>query len=314
MRKLVVLAIALCGLAVLAGAGYMFYTMFFPEGEFAAPELVAAWHEWGVVNETATEVRSTIIIYNPGGYSATLEDLDYRIYVNDIKMAVGHLREPAQIRPKSNSTIRISTFIDNTKLPDLWVSYVRNGEKVHVEVEGEARLKAFGISFTIPISYSEDYEPEEKLEELLDVDEPYNITTSTGQVIATVERVDTSWGNVTEQTTELIHVITLYNPNPTVLVITQMRYEALVNNLPLAEGIQPMNNITVGPYEAVNITVYTYLDNTLIDDWWVSHLQNDETSNILVNVFMVLADGVEVPIYQRSLVVETDLLGAMTYP
>mgnify|MGYP000244580019 CR=1 FL=1 len=314
MKKLVVLTIALGCLALLAGAGYMVYTMFFPEGEFAAPELVAAWHEWGVVNKTVTEVRSTIIIYNPGGYSATLEALDYRIYVNDIRIAVGHLREPAEIRPKSNSTIKVSTFIDNTKLPDLWVSYVSSGEKINVEVEGEARVRAFGIAFSIPISYSKDYEPEEKLEDLLDIDEPYNVTTPTGQVIVTVQQVDTSWGNVNQTTTEFVHLVTLYNPNPTILVITQMRYETIVNGLELAEGIQPMNNITIGPYETVNITVYTYLNNTLIDDWWVSHLQNDETSNILVNVFMVLANGTEVPIYQRSFVVETDLLGALTYP
>jgi len=314
VKKLILTAVLIGALAMLAGVGYIVYTMIFPGGELAKPELVAAWHEWGVVNETVTEIRSTIIIYNPGGYSATIESLDYEIYVNEIKMAVGHLREPASIEPRSNCTVKVSTLIDNTRIPDLWVSYASSGESIHVEVKGEAIVRAFGITFRVPLSYANDYTPEEKLEDLLDVDEPYNVTSPTGQVILTVESVDTSWGSVTNETTEFIHLVTVYNPNPVPVVMNRTEYEAVVNNLTLASGVQPLANLVIGPYETKNITLYTYLNNTLLDDWWVSHLTNDEKSSVVVKVFMVLADGTRLLIYERSFLVETDILEAMTYP
>jgi len=310
LKKAVVIA-AILGLLALA-AGWS-YNTFFSGGKLAIPELKAAWHEWGVVNETVTEIRSTIIIYNPGGYSATVESLTYEVYVNDIKIAVGHLVEPARIEPKSNATIRVRTFIDNTKIPDLWVSYVTNNENLHLEVEAQAVVKAFGLTLNVPISFSKDYRPEPPLEERLDIHEEYNITVN-GQTLVTVEEVDTSWGTVTNETTQLIHNITLYNPNPFPIVISRMRYVAVVNDLTIAEGEQPMANITLGPHETKCVLVYTYIDNTLLDDWWVSHVRNGEVSNVNVTVFMVLENGVLVPVYERSFTVQTDLLEAMSYP
>jgi len=62
------------------------------------------------------------------------------------------------------------------------------------------------------------------------------------------------------------------------------------------------------------VLVYTYINNTLLDDWWVSHVRNGEKSDVDVTVFMVLENDVLVPIYERSFTVQTDLLEAMSYP
>ncbi len=310
LKKVIAIAVIICVLAAIAGYGYV---TFFPGGRLAVPELKEAHHEWGVVNETVTEIKSTFIIYNPGGYSARIEDLVYDIFVNDIKMATGRLAKPVELKPRRNSTVRVSTFIDNTKIPDLWVSYITNNETLHVEVKGEALVKAFGLTFHVPIRFTRDYRPEPPLEERLDVNEPHNVTIFPNGTYITVERVDTSWGEVSQETTVLIHNITIYNPNNIPIALTEMNYTAVVNGLSIAEGEQPVN-VILGRKERRWLLVYTYIDNTLIDDWWVSHVRNGERSTVEITIYLITRSGAQVPIYERTFTIETDLLGAASYP
>jgi len=306
VKKALVIGVII--IAVLAAGAYY---IAFPEGELALPEIKSVTHEWGVVNATTTEIISHVVIYNPSGLSATIESLTYTIYVNNITMAIGHVEGPVNIPAKGEATITLSTYIDNTKLPTWWASHIRNGERSIIRVKGTAKVKAFGISFNLPFSIPAQ-------EAITDLAERFDITNKTvcldlpilpEPICLLVEKLDNSWGKVNETTTEIKHDLTVRNENNFTIVIPDMEleYEVLMNNIRLATGQVPIESRVLEPGEAMRLMFNTYVDNTVIDDAWVSHLLNHEKSTVVVKVYAVVG-GLRLLIYEDSYTYQTDIL------
>ncbi len=57
----------------------------------------------------------------------------------------------AEIKPNSELTIVISTKLENDKIPDWWISHIRNGEKSTMRVKGYLvfDLKIMELSFQV---------------------------------------------------------------------------------------------------------------------------------------------------------------------
>jgi len=283
-------------------------------------------HEWGVVNENVTEVRSYVVICNPSPISAKLESLEYEIYMNDIKMAEGSSVETVDIPARGEAEVHLSTFIDNSKIPSWWASHVGNGEKTTTRIEGRAEVKIYGLTYEIPFSLQKEFETD--FEEEADLTEPKEVEIADlrplyKRVYVVVESVDTSWGEVSEETTQLIHVAEIYNPNDFDIPVTSFRYRITANEVILAEGEQPLELVVLEAGKTTTLRLYTYLDNTKLDDWWVSHINNGEKTYVKVEVYaayrvQIPIIGVDITVEKEVLVkeftVETDILGELTYP
>jgi len=277
LKKAVVIGVLLLIFASVAAGVYY---VAFPGGRLATPEVREAWHEWGVVNATTTEIISHVVIYNPSRATLTIEDLTYTIYLNDIEFATGRLQEPVQVPPQGEAEVVLRTYLDNTKIPVWWVSHLQNGEKTVVKAEGRAKLRIFGVSFTVPFSIPAQ-EAETNLDERFDLE---NVTIDLADVpflnesiTLYVREVDTSWGEVSQATTELLHHAVIMNTYDVPVLVHDMsiEYGIWVNDVLLGNGTVPVESELVPPGGTYELDFSTVRDTDVLYDVWVSHHQHD---------------------------------------
>ena len=287
-------------------------------------ELKSITHRWALVNETITAIESTVVVHNPTPISATLKHLEYTIRLNGIDFGTGRSSEPVEVPAQGDATINLTTYIENEKIPAWWVSHVKAGERTEADISGVATVEALGTTFDVPFQYSGEFETD--IEEQADITEPFDIVLVSGlpiigDVKVRVEEVDTSWGEITAEETQLIHVARIYNPNDFDIPATSMRYIIEANGIRLAEGEQPLN-LVLKARSTTHLVLFTSIDNTLLDEWWVSHVQNNETTHLAISIkatweFTVPFLGsftVERLVYHVEMDVKTDILSALAYP
>ncbi|PTD94133.1 hypothetical protein C9439_03555 [archaeon SCG-AAA382B04] len=125
-----------------------------------------------------------------------------------------------------------------------------------------------------------------------------------------VDVVSASWGEITEEESELIVGVRVDNPNPVGLVFGDLlvEYDVSMNDVLMDSGVE--RDIELGSgVQRINFSVY--LNNSRMDKWWVSHLENDELTVISFSPRVVLDFGFrsfsfDVPVFTREF--STDLL------
>ncbi|MFB6188223.1 MAG: LEA type 2 family protein, partial [Halobacteriaceae archaeon] len=95
--------------------------------------------------------------------------------------------------------------------------------------------------------------------------------------------IQNRFGNVNQSTTEIVTNITIINPNPIGITIggLQVNYTVYLNSITMASGQHSGISIPSG---RSSIVLHTFMKNNRIPDWWVSHIQNDETTVMKVDV------------------------------
>jgi LEA14-like dessication related protein len=125
----------------------------------------------------------------------------------------------------------------------------------------------------------------------------------------TVESTSYEWGAVTDETTEIVTSVTVDNPNPVgVPGVVNVAYTARLNDVTLARGER--SGVGFGPGRNT-ITLAAEMQNTKIADWWVTHVNGGEQSELAVDA-TVNAPGFSREIPAKSSTVETDILGGFT--
>ena len=84
------------------------------------PEVREISHEWGKVTTSTTEIITKIVVYNPNPVPIPLKDVLTEIYMNNVKMGEGSALK-AEIKASSESTIFVSTKLENGRIPEWWV-------------------------------------------------------------------------------------------------------------------------------------------------------------------------------------------------
>lgn len=126
----------------------------------------------------------------------------------------------------------------------------------------------------------------------------------------TVQSVDNSFGRVTNETSVIHSEVVLNNPNEGSLPATAtIEYVVAMNGIEVATGTKRGVRLESGRnVVAMNAT----LDNSKIPAWWVTHVDNDETT-VITTSGRVSVDGLpigfELPTRRQR--IETDLLGAL---
>ncbi len=299
--------VGILGLGVAAGA-------LFSVGVLGVPSVVGVDNAFGDVNETTTEIETDLAVHNPNPVGARLGDLsvNYTVRMNEVEMATGTKRGLGI--DSGNSTVNFTTAMANERIPAWWTSHVRNGERTDVRIDVRARSGLLGRTFEAP-----------SVERTVTTDllSSFN-STDTREVDANqpgvedpvlyVNRTSATWGDVTDDETAIRMEFVVYNPKATPVPITELGYNVTMNDVAVGDG-RTDREYVVPPHDTRTIRITTTIDNSKLDDWWVTHLRNDQVTDLRIDfhgrVDTGVAGTVRVPFdpLTHTETVETDIFG-----
>jgi len=298
IRKALVAIVALVVLiAVVIGAGLA-------AGVLGAPGVEGIDNRFGSVNETATMIETNVTVNNPNPIGVSLGGLsiDYGVSMNDVPMASGH-KEGISVGT-GESSVALRTRLDNQRIPDWWVTHVRNGERTTMTVNGTVSSSLLGQSAEIP---SNDREITTNIDGALDSDQTRPINANRALVsdpMLYLNETSGSWGDVNDSVTEIEMAFVVYNPKSYAVPVSELGYNMTMNGVAVGSG-QSKETTVIEPGTTETITTTTVMRNERLDEWWVSHVENDQVTDLeiafsaridLSNAGVTGADPVEVPL------------------
>jgi len=283
-------------------------------GIIGAPSVAGVDNAFGPVNESTTTIESEIVVTNPNPFGVQLSGLtiDYAVEMNDVRMATGG-REGLGVNASGNSSIPLTTQMNNDRIPPWWTSHVENGENTTLTVDASIHSDLLGREFNPQIERSVEtnliggFNSEE--DRPIEVDEPVApdpmlwLNSTSGQ-----------WGDVNNETTEIDTAFELFNPNPTPVAISEIGYEIRMNNVTMGEGATE-KGVAIAPGEVETVRATTAIRNQNLDDWWVTHLQNEQTTQLEVTFYARIdlsefgGDTIRIRLDSIERTIETDIFG-----
>lgn len=289
--------------------------------------------EWGTVSQDRTEVVTTLAVENPNPIGISIGDrlsASYQVSMNDVRVATGE--ETGVDVPSGTSRMELSTYIDNDRISPWWVAFVRADETLRVNVTGEVRAKAFGLSSSTDFPAQERTMLENEtpiidsmsegigeLEGTYTTEETIGTepVTETVRVGYEVERAWATWGTVNRSSSEVLFHVRLHNPSERIAVpaapdgltaTIEMNDVALVDVQ--GEGVSVRNldrDAVIPPGETREVVYVAVMDNEQLDDWFRRHVERGERSNVEVRTSLLF----EVPRTGTTIRVPED--GPVTY-
>jgi LEA14-like dessication related protein len=299
-----VAAVVLAGLVVsAAGVGAALSTGVV---SLEPPTVESVENEWGEVTDERTGIDTHVAVNNPNGVGIPgVASVSYDVAMNDVTVASGS-SGGLSLSPGTNE-VTLQTHIDNEKIPAWWATHVNNGEQTTVSVQPS--IDAAFVSKSLP---SQDRTFETDILSSFNSDESRSMEVG-GRTLLTVEQTRASWGEATEEETPLRFSGTVSNPNDAPIVFSKIGYAVTMNDVTVAEGTTD-EGVHIGAGATETIHVNSTFDNGKLDEWWVSHLRNDENTTLDVQMFAVVEtdDGtqrVPLPFLSERVIFETDILG-----
>jgi len=270
------------------------------------PEIREIKYEWGKVASSTSEIITKVVVYNPNPIPLPLKDVLTEIYMNNVKMGEGSALK-ADIKASSESTIVISTKLENGRIPEWWVSHIRNGEKSVMNLKGYLIFDLKVAEFKYPVELSNAIETDMLAGLSSNVPQKINV----GPITLTVKSTKSYWGDVSEDYTEVITMATIRNDHIVPVPITKIQYLVEMNDIRLAEGLSDVATI-IQPKSEATLTFVTKLDNRMLDEWWVSHIKNGEKTKVrivLQPVIEIAGKEFRFTLAESESVLMTNLLG-----
>lgn len=286
----------LAGLIVLLVVAYL-------AGIIGAPSVVVEDPgDWGNTTDDETEIHTTLRVDNPNPLGIKLSDgvsAEYQVALNGVTLVDGE--QNAISIPEGESTITLTSTLDNDKLVPWWVAYVRNNETIEMRATGSAEVSAV-VSKTISFPAQEQTLQADQRPVIDAVDGA--VTTMEGEYTAGVDpatvgyeirEASATWGEVTEATSKMNVTYRIHNPGAVAvpLVPDGFRIDATANDVDLfsanRSALTPTNVDRGAILESgeTRTVVYTVtVTNDKVDDWFVSHVDNDEQTRLVIDPSM----------------------------
>jgi len=287
--------LARAGLAVV-GVLVLVAVVGFLLGAFSAPSAgVADQGDWGEVSENRTEIVTTVWVDNPNPLVSVLGsdlDLEYDLALNGVDLAAGE-REGLSVE-RGNQTRELTTELRNDRIRAWWVEYVRTNETVDADFRATigARAGFRGASYTVDrnATFLANETPMRDA-----MTEAVNDTEGSYPSVAPVYEVRDAraeWGDVNQNRTLVHFRFTVYNPSEVPVPAAPNGISATMRTngveLVRTEGQEfELSGVDgdefIQPGETREYTVTLRIDNEKIDDWFRSHVREDERTDIEVN-------------------------------
>ncbi|RZV11731.1 LEA14-like dessication related protein [Natrinema hispanicum] len=275
------------------------------------PQVESVDNDWGTVTADRTEVETQLTVDNTlllrvGGPAA---DISYTVSMNDIEVATG---EKNRINLGGDEkTVAVSTWLDNDEIPEWWASHVNRNETTTVRVEPDVVVNYAGIRLPAT-EWARTQTVHTNLLEPLETNESQQLQVA-GQTLLVVDETNAQWGTATATRTPIDASATVTNPTPVPVPITELRYTVRLNGIVVGQGIAGQQTV-LRPNNTRTLEASAAINNSKLDEWWVTHLRNDERSTLTVDFTATLSYGgvqrtvpLEFLSYEQPF--ETDLLG-----
>ena len=289
----------------------------FAFGVLGAPAVEEVDNRFGEADNETTVVYTDLVVNNPNPIGVQLGNttINYTVRMNDVPMAVGG-REGLDIR-EGNSTQEFTTRMDNEQIPPWWVTHVNNDERTVVTINATVRTSILGqrqYDLTQEKEVETDIIGQFNSEETrpVNADDP---PPATSNPVLYVNRTAAQWGEATEQETPINMEFQLYNPQTLPFTVTELGYEITMNGVLVGEGATD-DIAAIPPGATETVRTEARIINGNLDDWWVTHLQNDQVTGLRIEFYAVvssdeLSRDVRVPLdeltYEKT--IETDIFG-----
>ncbi|MFB6127034.1 MAG: LEA type 2 family protein [Halolamina sp.] len=309
--KIVVAVVGLLAAAV--GGGYA-------AGVVGAPSVESVENRFGPVGDQETVIVTDLTVDNPNPIGVSLGGLtvDYAVEMNGISMAEG-TKEGVSVGT-GNSTLSFETAMQNDRIPVWWVSHIRNGETTALTVSADVHSSLLDRSIEAP-QVNKTIETDIVAAFNSTEDRPLNANKEpvVQDPVLVIRETSGRWGEVTNETTEIEMAFVVHNPNNYPITVSEIGYNITMNDLDMGQGATD-SGVVIPPGGTETVRATTELNTPKLDEWWVTHLQNDQVTNMTVSFTMKLdlSEGggnmVTVPAGEMTKTIETDLFGTKGEP
>jgi len=279
----------------------------FTVGMLGVPSVAAVDNTFGDVTNETTGIETELVVSNPNPVGIGLDgvSVNYTVSMNDIEMAQGG-REGVRVGT-GNSTLELETQLRNDGIPAWWVSHVRNGERTALDIDATATSDRIGRS----VDFSRSREIRTDLLGAFNSEEtrPVNADSPlTSDPVLYVNETRGEWGTVSESETPIDMAFTVYNPNLEPYAVTEIGYDITMNGVEMGSG-QTDEGYVIPSESTETIEFTTNLENRRLDDWWVTHLDEDVRGHQVTGLRIEFYAVIEFPTGEEA----TVPLDALTY-
>lgn len=247
---------------------------------FVGPEFeISITQSWGRVTNETTEIRTVIAVNNPTSLARSLKKIEFDLYMNDLKIASEVSEKSMEVKPMGKTEKLLTSFLNNNKIPDLWITYLNKGNLFDVKLTGNITFGSTIREIVFPIGY--ETSTHTNLLELLNIKESKDIIV--GSDTLTLKSLTLAWGEVTSAQTEINNGGVIYNPNSYPITIKKINCTIEMNGIKIGEG-STYNPTALEAKTDSNISFTAILNNTMLNKWWATHLRNDQITRVVVKL------------------------------
>ncbi|NJE26247.1 hypothetical protein E3E22_06355 [Thermococcus sp. MV5] len=225
---------------------------------------------WGYVNEKSIELDINVYFGKPLPISGGIDEAE--LYWAGIK--VGTLKDLKVGFLKDNA--RGMLILNSKEIVEALKQHIKNGEKSEVEIR--VRGSIFGLPF-LRGSFSQPIETD-----LLSYISNISIESS-GDLIKTpaVEGMPSKWGEIRENTIEILSDVKIYNPNPFPLPLFGIKYTIDANDYSVAQG-ELLERVTIPANGRETAKIRTVIDTDILPKVIAEHIKRGERSKLILKL------------------------------
>lgn len=272
------------------------------------PRVVSVESEFGAVRERSADVDTRIVVENPNGRALPgRHTIEYGVTLNDIPVVNGRQRG---VRIGSGRTVIETTArFDNTAIVEWWPTHVNSGEESRMRTRSNVRPGGFPFRVSLP---TEETDITTDFLGSLGELEPSTVVLGDREIM-TIGNQRAEWDEADGQKSPITFTTEVENVHDRPVGIDGTDYEIRMNDVVVGSGATD-DPIALEPGESGAFTVEAAIDTPKMQAWWVSHLQNGQTTDLSIAVYPVstVDDGrrrLPLAILDQQSTIETDLLG-----
>jgi LEA14-like dessication related protein len=271
------------------------------------PQVESVESEFVDVGDDSASVDTRVVVVNPNDrpFPGRL-DLGYAVSLNGVEVVSG--TEPGVRLGPGRNTIETNAEFDNSKIPEWWVTHVNNGERTTMKTAATVGVVG-GFGPTVPAQ--ERTIETDLLGPLSDSRETTVHMGNHSVLVVGDQRAE--WGEADGEETPIHFSTELENVHDRPVTIDGTDYEVRMNGVVVGQG-QTADGIELGPGDSGTFEVRATLDTRKMQEWWVTHLRNNQSTDLQIEVYAVADDGqsrerLPISMFERRATFETDFLG-----
>jgi LEA14-like dessication related protein len=273
----------------LAGALVVLVALAVVLGVIGVPGVGAVENRFAGVDDSTTVVETDMVVTNPNPVGVSLSDttVNYSVEMNDVTMATG--RKSGLAIESGNSTLRFRTDMRNDRIPPWWHSHIENRERTDVTIDAVVRSGLLGgraVRIPQKRTIETDLLGQFNASETRPIEAGRSIPSDP---LLFVNETAAHWdrAELTRDRTPMAMSFEVYNPKRYPYAVSELEYTITMNDVQVGEG-SSQDVATVLPGSSETVRADLAIRNRNLDDWWVTHLRNDQVTDLEIEFYAVV--------------------------